>query len=503
MKDTFCSYYTNSSDITSYMVRRLTISQNDIILEPSAGEGIFIDEILKLGVPVQIDAIDINEKAISILEKKYKHNDAIRIQQTDTLIDEQLDYLGLTGGYYDKVIGNPPYGAWQDYDKRDLLKTKYPGQYVKETYSLFILRCISMLKLGGRLSFIIPDTFMFLNMHSQLREVLLTMTKIEEIITFPSNFFPGISFGYSNLAIITLQKAEKNDALNNIIKVVQGFQNISEFNLLFEVNDLPEHLKIFKLTQASVYSNPQHRFILAQNNILDLLNNSTVNLGDVADIVTGFYTGDNKRFIRVKDHTIKGSKAYEEINPNLVFSCTSLKGIENVSEGYIPYVKSASPTRYYRTDDDWYVRWDRETIEFYNQNKKTRFQNSGYYFKTGVAIPMVKASNIRAFLIEKRVFDQSIVGIFPKDISRLYYILALMNSNVINRIIHTINPTANNSANYIKQIPYIEPENSVLKEIETKVKLIIENNISGEKECCEKVQSEINSIINKIYGIQD
>ena len=70
------------------------------------------------------------------------------LKRTDTLVDEQLDCFGAIGGHYDKVIGNPPYGAWQDYDKRDLLKKKYPSQYVKETYSLFLLRCISVLKIG-------------------------------------------------------------------------------------------------------------------------------------------------------------------------------------------------------------------------------------------------------------------------------------------------------------------------------------------------------------------
>lgn len=500
MKDTFCSYYTNSGDITSYMARRLTISHNDVVLEPSAGEGIFIDEILKLNTSVQIDALDINEKAISVLEKKYQGNNAVTARKTDTLLDERLDTFGIIGGHYDKVIGNPPYGAWQDYDKRDLLKKKYPGQYVKETYSLFLLRCISVLKMGGRLSFIIPDTFMFLNRHSKLRELLLTTAKIEEIITFPSKFFPGVSFGYSNLSIITLEKAEKVDALNNTIRIVQGFQAASEFQLLFEGNELPAHLRTFNLKQADIYANNQHRFILADNGITDIINNAAVCLGDVANVVTGLYTGDNKRFIRALDGTIKGSKSYEKINPDLVFPCSSLHGIETVSEGYIPYVKSASKTRYYRTNDEWFVRWDKETINHYNGNKKSRFQNSVFYFKTGVAIPMVKASTIRAFLIENRVFDQSIVGIFPKDISKLYYILALMNSDIVNELIHTINPTANNSANYVKQIPYIEPEKAVLEKIESKVKSIIECIKQDKNDDYEEIHCELNSIINQIYG---
>ena len=46
MKDLYCSYYTESDEITSYMISKLNIKDNDIILEPSAGEGIFIDGII-------------------------------------------------------------------------------------------------------------------------------------------------------------------------------------------------------------------------------------------------------------------------------------------------------------------------------------------------------------------------------------------------------------------------------------------------------------------------
>ena len=56
MKDTLCSYYTESDDITSYMVSKVTVSDGDVILEPSAGEGIFIDELLKTNKSFRVDA---------------------------------------------------------------------------------------------------------------------------------------------------------------------------------------------------------------------------------------------------------------------------------------------------------------------------------------------------------------------------------------------------------------------------------------------------------------
>ena len=113
---------------------------------------------------------------------------------------------------------------------------------------------------------------------------------------------------------------------------------------------------------------------------------------------------------------------------------------------------------------------------------------------------MVKASTIRASLLENRVFDQSIVGIFPKDLSRLYYVLALMNSDVVNELIHTINPTANNSANYVKQIPYVEPDDETLAVINEKVGRIIEGYKHGDISEVDSLHKEINKMIREIYS---
>ena len=62
------------------------------------------------------------------------------------------------------------------------------------------------------------------------------------------------------------------------------------------------------------------------------------------------------------------------------------------------------------------------------------------------------------FCWRKRLFDQSIVGVFPKDETHLCYILAFLNSDVCNRILKVINHTTNNSANYLKKLPIIFDE---------------------------------------------
>lgn len=91
MHDRLCSYYTDSKEITSYMASMLDIKNNDIVLEPSAGSGLFIDELLTANKNIHIDALDIDKKAISILKEKYKNDSRVNVRETDTLLDSELD----------------------------------------------------------------------------------------------------------------------------------------------------------------------------------------------------------------------------------------------------------------------------------------------------------------------------------------------------------------------------------------------------------------------------
>lgn len=498
MKNIYCSYYTNSEAITAYMTKRLELKDEDKILEPSAGEGIFVESVLNEKRDVEIEVLDMNSNAIEILKRKFTDNEQVTtIRETDTLFDSQLDMYTMFNGYYDKVIGNPPYGAWQDYDKRRELKRKYEGYYVKETYSLFLLRCLSVLKEGGILSFIIPDTFLFLNMHENLRKTLLRNAIISEILIFPSRFFPGVSFGYSNLSIVTLKKVcEESKALENSIRIIRGFKDVDELpKVLFD--NFAKDIQIDMIRQSDILENPNTRFLLKDANLDLNINKAETTLGDFSDVVTGFYCGDNLKFIRVKDKTVKGSKNYETVNVDEVIECSSIEGIEEEGKKYVPYIKSSSTKRYLREKDEWFIKWDKDTIAYYNTNKKSRFQNSRFYFKTGIAIPMVKSSTLKATLMSNRVFDQSIVGIFPKDEKYIYYILAYMNSNIVCKMLHIINPTTNNSSNYVKQLPFSIPDDKELKMVNNLVYKIIN---SFEKQIVvDEAQKELDDIFEKKY----
>ena len=74
-----------------------------------------------------------------------------------------------------------------------------------------------------------------------------------------------------------------------------------------------------------------------------------------------------------------------------------------------------------------------------------------------------------------------------------------MNSDTINDLVHAINPTANNSSNYIKQLPYIEPAADVLEEITRMVEEVISFESNADYENADRLHSKTNAIVGQIY----
>lgn len=489
------AYYTKSDPIVNYMVSLLNLRGSEKILEPCAGDGVFIDPIIKTFPDIKIDAYELNNNSYSNLLVKYSKNENIYIKKTDTLTDVDLEFLCSMGGGYDAIIANPPYGAWRDQEERKKLKKSYNGFYAKESYTLFLYRCIEALNENGKLAFIIPDTYLNLHMHKDIRKYILRNTKIKEISLFPSSYFPGVNFGYANLSIISLEKSSNQKTnLDNSFSIKKGFRKVEE------LGSDNKALQTITLKQKDVLSSPDYSFVTnGDKSLLDCFNLTKLKIGDICDCVTGFYSGSDKHFLKVRDRTIRNSKKYDIVNLESVeFNCDAslIDGLTSEKE-YVPIVKGGN--RKYYKPDEWFMNWSSEIVDFFKKDKKARYQNSSYYFRKGIGVPMVSSSSITGALIENRLFDQSIVGIFPKDLSLLYYLLAFFNSPTCNKLIRTINSSTNNSSNYIKKIPFIIPKDKLILEINERIKLILDD-CKTKNHFSQDLEELNNKDIQSIYG---
>lgn len=483
-RDPYRAFFTADEALGDYMVSLLNLSDGDQLLEPAAGDGHLIDSIKKAQSSCSITAYELNPRQIDNLCAKFTIDNSVKIIERDTILCPDLDLRETFGPRFTKILANPPYGGWQEYERRDDLKKRFRGFYVRETYTLFLLRCLRLLELGGRLVFIIPNTFLYLNMHEPLRKYILENFSIDSIDNFKSSLFPGISFGYADLCIISITAKPAGDSHAFRLRFVDS---IDEF-------DSSAHSKanLRFVLQRDILRKPNYTIPVSADKSSEeqLLGHESL-MADVADCVTGFYSGNDKRFLRRASVTVKRSNGYEVIEQAQVAS--NLEGITDPLDGieddrcFVPILKGGG--FHFIKPTMWYVDWSKEAVAHYKADRKARFQNPAYYFRKGIGFPMVTSSKPTASLIDGGLFDQSIVGIFPKNVE-LEFLLAYCNSKPFWACLKTINPSANNSARYVLRTPIIrgEPDQEAIIAQKTRELLdLIRNGGKGG----DKLQAEI------------
>ena len=489
---TYQAYYTKSDPILNYMTNMLHFHPQDTILEPCGGDGVFVDKILEKSPTSNIFIYELNPDAVGNLRTKYKKDSNVFVKETDTLLDNEV--VSCTHRF-DKIIGNPPYGARNDDQKKAALNRLYADLYTKESYTLFLYACTRCLNENGELSFIIPDTFLSLHRHLAIRKFLLTNTQIRELALFPSSFFPGVNFGYANLCIITLvRSSDISKNLRNNITIRTDFKTVEELE--------NSHAGTTKhVSQKAVYEGVGSAFMFnSTDRLTDLINDTSIQkIGDIASCVTGFYSGNDKKYLHPINESVKNAKKYVCADGNHIRE-TSLTEDEKAhgidSDKYlVPIVKGGNIE--YIKPNHWFMDWSTQAISEYRISKKCRFQNSTYYFKKGIGIPMIRSSKLTGALIDGRLFDQSIVGVFPKDDTWTLYLLGFINSGICSELINAINPSTNNSANYIKKIPFIKPNTKTRKKVELLVKEIVSSIERGDKFA--NSRTELDDIFTKLY----
>ena len=112
--------------------------------------------------------------------------------------DHPLEAVPLLANYFDVVIGNPPYVTWEiNSQERCYYRKHYQTARAGKInlYRLFIERAINLLKPGGYLGFICPNTYLTDHDSRYLRQLLLEQTHITEITCLPESvrIFPDIT----------------------------------------------------------------------------------------------------------------------------------------------------------------------------------------------------------------------------------------------------------------------------------------------------------------------
>jgi len=121
------------------------------------------------------------KERIAIIEKHLQEVDELTAPFNWGL--DFFEIIELRGGF-DIVIANPPYGVKVDTEVRDEF-----GVQSKDSYGVFAVLGLRILKHGGTLCYIMSDTWQTIRTHKKLRNIFLKETDAQYLISVPSDIF--------------------------------------------------------------------------------------------------------------------------------------------------------------------------------------------------------------------------------------------------------------------------------------------------------------------------
>ena len=175
-------------------------SQNiSTILEPSCGDGVFIDSLKNkklLDKVQQLTAVEIEPDEAEKVRNKY-----VNLKNIEVCTEDFFDYYQrvVDKECFDLILGNPPYIRYQylNESQREMQSQILTSHGMKankliNAWVAFIVACIQLLSKNGKIAFVIPAEILQVAYAEDLRLYLANNLAKITLITFKKLVFPDI-----------------------------------------------------------------------------------------------------------------------------------------------------------------------------------------------------------------------------------------------------------------------------------------------------------------------
>ncbi|WP_349928692.1 N-6 DNA methylase [Acinetobacter sp. A1-4-2] len=337
-------YYT-TPELASWLSSWAITRKDQLILEPSCGDGAFLEAAIdrlfelkadKKNIIQQLTGVEFNTtealKSSNRVEKK--------LDTTDSSIVKNSDFFEWWKNNNDKdidvVVGNPPFIRYQTFPEphRSLAMEIMQSQglapnKLTNIWVPFVVAATALLKPGGRLALVLPAEILQVTYATQLRSFLTERFKEIEIIACNELFFENAEQEVILLlADGALPKNTKNDDCQvSLIDAHSVNEIISTKPDIFLKRREPKTVK---------HENEKWLKYFLSNKQISLMRNLRdakicTHLGEHAQVNVGVVTGKNEFFVLSEEQVFElGISAY--VTP-LVSRSTQLKGsIVNIKD---------------------------------------------------------------------------------------------------------------------------------------------------------------------------
>jgi len=564
--------YSKSSELTLF--KENIVLGNFLIsgLEEYDDVSIFhseIEKIKKIRRSIKESPIDGSKGKLKTREKKLKKQLSFKVNKPlERYFPTEMNRIMpfnceiefpevMSEGGFDVIIGNPPYFTIEG--RRNNERTIYYS-YLKESqkwkrffrsnsdiYYYFIIQSLKILKNKGYLGFIVGQYFLENDFADRVRKFVLDHALIEKIIHFESiKLFPDAN---TDTCILILRK-EDDKAIReqNQVKIVRCKKQLKyeivdgnelskeklEYlrnqallshieHYLSEDNYSDEFIDVFLVPQRSLSTG---KWVLSiHKEIIDKIEAVNYTLADCCHIGEGFKTGLNEAFI-VDDDTVNELRLEDEI--------------------LVPLLRNSHIMRYYVNHKDFYLIYttNKTNINQYTNVKKhlERFRASlenRFQFKDGtcswysLSIPQSRElfdnapekifcpyrARRNTFAYDNAMYyglTDTYIIVPKKDCEmQIYYILALLNSRVLDFWYHHAGKAKGRMNEYfttplskipIRKIDFSNPEeisiHNELVELVTQLVPLLKSRLDSSKNEMKiaEIQLKMNRLVSKLYN---
>lgn len=285
-------YYT-PIDLAEFIVSWGMDGTVNTILEPSCGDGVFLEALRQYDGNFICQGIEISATEAALAAERLALDERFNI-----LVSDFYDYYnGNHNERFDFVIGNPPYIRYQylteeqrDIQSNLLLENQMRPNKLINAWVAFTVAAVSLLKDNAKIAFVIPAELFQVKYAEQLRSYLMQNLNEITLLTFEELIFEGID----QEVVVLLGRKNAEFVGIHQLKILE-FTNVSD--LVERFDEINAEQRFQNIDTANVkwtkyFLNPQ------ENNVISALRVSEecIRFGDIAQVDVGITTGNNNYF---------------------------------------------------------------------------------------------------------------------------------------------------------------------------------------------------------------
>ena len=360
---------------------------------------------------------------------------------------------------YDTVVTNPPYMGASNMNPKlnEFIKNNY-ADYKSDFFSAFVIHASQMTKQSGYCGFFTPYVWMFIQSYEKMRNYLYNQATIETLIQFEYSAFeeatvPVCTFAFQN------RHVQKKGCYLRLVDFRGGMEVQRQKTLeAIENHDCGFYYEQGTDNFSKIPGSPVAYWVSEKT----IASFDKGILADVADTKQGFATGDNNRFL----------KFWQEVDWNTVGLNYSSRELAKESfKKWFPTNKGGSYRKWYG-NNIYLANWKNDGSEM-RAFSGSVIRNPQYYFRQGITWSSLSSGGLSMrFSPTGFIFESKGSMCYLKDECNLFYVLALMNTKVVDSMLNILAPTLDYHEGPMSKVPVVIDSNRK-KLIDEKAKVCV------------------------------